>query len=69
MEQPHLISLKEAAYRLRMSHSHLRLLARDGKFEAVKMGRDWFTTEEAVADYLEHYELRKHDPYKKKRNT
>ena len=52
MERERLISLKEAAARSGLSHSHLRLLARTGKIRARRMGRDWFTTEEAVAAYL-----------------
>jgi len=48
-----LISLKEAAARSGVSHSHLRLLARTGKIAAQRFGRDWFTTEEAVAAYLQ----------------
>jgi excisionase family DNA binding protein len=47
-----LISLKEAAARTGVSHSHLRLLARTGKIQAQRMGRDWFTTLRAVAEYL-----------------
>jgi hypothetical protein len=46
-----LISLKEAAAQSGLSHSHLRLLARTGKLEARRLGRDWFTTEQAVAAY------------------
>ena len=48
-----LISLKEAAASSGLSHSHLRLLARTGKITARRLGRDWFTTEQAVAAYLE----------------
>ena len=48
-----LISLKEAAASSGLSHSHLRLLARTGKIAARRLGRDWFTTEQAVAAYLE----------------
>jgi hypothetical protein len=48
-----LISLKEAAALSGLSHSHLRLLARTGKLEARRLGRDWFTTEGAVAAYLD----------------
>jgi hypothetical protein len=32
-----------------LSASHLRLLARTGRLKAQKLGRDWFTTEAAVA--------------------
>jgi excisionase family DNA binding protein len=68
MEQP-LISLKEAAVLTGLSHSHLRLLARQGRIEAVKMGRDWFTTEKAVSTYLKDEELRTHDPHKYRRSA
>ena len=50
-----LISLKEAATEFRVSHSHLRLLARTGKIAATRMGRDWFTTRDAVAAYLKDH--------------
>ena len=61
-----LISLKEAAAISGLSHAHLRWLARKGKLEATRMGRDWFTTKKAVDLYLKN-EVRKYDPYKKKR--
>jgi excisionase family DNA binding protein len=54
-----LISLKEAAARTGVSHSHLRLLARTGRIEARRMGRDWFTSERAVAQYLKDQERRR----------
>ena len=58
--------LKEAAALSGLSHAHLRWLARKGKLEATRMGRDWFTTEKAVDLYLKKEE-RKYDPLKKKR--
>jgi len=48
-----------------LSASHLRLLARSGRIEAQKLGRDWFTTEAAVLAYLADEALRKKDPYKR----
>ena len=63
-----LISLKEAAALSGLSHSHLQLLARTGRLEAKRMGRDWFTTAEAVAAYLNDPAKRSKDPYKNKRN-
>lgn len=66
MPDERLISLKEAAALSGLSHAHLRLLARTGKLEAVRMGRDWFTTNRAVQLYLRREE-RKYDPYKNKR--
>lgn len=47
-----LISLAEAAELSGLSHSHLRLLVRQKKIWAIKKGRDWLTTEEAVKTYL-----------------
>jgi hypothetical protein len=62
------LSLREAAARSGMSASNLRLLARTGKIEARKLGRDWFTTEAAVLAYLLDERLRKKDPYKRRRS-
>ena len=47
-----LISLKEAAELSGLSYSHIRYLARNGELSAKKLGRDWFTTEQAVKEYL-----------------
>lgn len=47
-----LISLAHAAKISNLSHDHLRRLALTNKLQAVKMGRDWFTTETAVRAYL-----------------
>ena len=47
-----LISLKEAAELSGLSYSHMRYLARNQEFWVKKLGRDWFTTEEAVQEYL-----------------
>ena len=63
-----LISLKEAAAFSGLSHSHLQLLARTGRLAARRLGRDWFTTAEAVAAYLADPEKRSRDPYKNKRD-
>ena len=46
-----LIPLSMAATISGFSHSHLRLLVRDGEIEGRKMGRDWFTTLRAVKEY------------------
>ena len=54
-EQPgldELISLSEAAKLSGLSHSHLRLLARNGEIWVKWLGRGWFTTEKAVQEYL-----------------
>lgn len=34
-------STREAAEKLRLSQDHIKLLARQGKIEAKKIGRDW----------------------------
>lgn len=47
-----LITLKEAAKLSGFSYSHMRYLARNGELWAKKMGRDWFTTEQAVLEYM-----------------
>jgi hypothetical protein len=47
-----LISLSEAAKLSGLSHSHLRLLARNGEIWVKWLGRGWFTTEKAVQEYL-----------------
>ncbi len=36
-----------------LSVSHLRLLLRTGKIKGKKIGRDWFTTQKAVDEYLQ----------------
>ena len=67
MEEERLISLTEAAALSGLSAVHLRHLAEKGKLRARKIGRDWLTTTEAVAEYLANPELRSKDPYKHKR--
>ena len=59
-----LITLKEAAAHGGLSTSHLALLCRTGKIKAVKKGRDWLTTREAVAEYMADEEMRSQRPYK-----
>ena len=68
LDDERLISLKEAAARFPISHSQLKLLAKQGRLAAKKLGRDWFTTAEAVAAYLANAELRSRDPHKYKRD-
>ena len=67
MDQEQLISLSEAAAISRLSLKHLGLLARQGKLRARKIGRNWVTTPEAVADYLRDSFKRSRDPYKHKK--
>jgi excisionase family DNA binding protein len=47
-----LITLQEAAELSGLSKSHLRLLARKGTIWATRLGHNWFTTRQAVQDYL-----------------
>lgn len=46
------ISLREAARYCSYSQDYLKLRARQGKFRAVKIGRNWVTTKEWLAEYL-----------------
>ena len=50
-----------------LSASHLRLLARTGRLEAKKLGRDWFTSRAAVLAYLADEGARSNDPGKYRR--
>ncbi|MEZ4713543.1 MAG: hypothetical protein R3A44_40525 [Caldilineaceae bacterium] len=43
--------LREAASATPYSQEYLSLLARTGRLEAVKRGRNWYTTLQAVEDY------------------
>ncbi len=47
------ISLAELAKTTKFSAKYLNLLARNGKLEAYKEGRNWLTTKEALENYLE----------------
>lgn len=47
-----LIPIVRAAETSGLSKSHLALLCRTKKIWAVKMGRDWWTTQAAVNEYL-----------------
>ena len=47
-----LISLSEAAELSGFTTRHLRLLATNGEIWAKKLGRNWFTTAQAVQEYL-----------------
>lgn len=67
MEQEELISLSEAAAYAKMHPDHLRKLAQKGYLRARKIGRNWVTTREAVAEYLRDSEKRSRNPYKRKR--
>ena len=49
---PEWISTKEAAEYTGYSESNIRYLLREGKVKGRKFGRDWFTTEEALREYI-----------------
>jgi len=67
LDEEELIPLSEAAATSGLSVKHLGLLARRGRLRARKIGRNWVTTSEAVADYLRDSSKRSKDPYKYKR--
>ena len=67
MEDERLISLTEAAALFGLSRSQLRLLAKQGRLRATKVGKSWVTTPKAVADYMANPEMRSKDPHKYKR--
>ena len=47
-----LISVTTASQMSQFTPSFVRRLLREGRLFGVKIGRDWFTTEEAVREYL-----------------
>ena len=47
-----LISVTEASQTSQLTPSYIRRLLRTNKLPGVKVGRDWFTTEEAIRAYL-----------------
>jgi hypothetical protein len=53
-----LISLSQASKFTPYSIEYLSLLARKGKLKAVKVSRDWLTTEEAVLAYVRQQQLK-----------
>ncbi|MBI2626183.1 MAG: hypothetical protein HYW69_01145 [Candidatus Nealsonbacteria bacterium] len=46
------ISLKEASKYCNYSQDYLKLRARQGKFKAIKIGRNWVTTTEWIKEYI-----------------
>ncbi|MFC2027930.1 helix-turn-helix domain-containing protein [Chloroflexota bacterium] len=44
------ITSKEVAEKLGMSHSHMRLLLRQGEIQGIKIGRDWLIEDDNI-DY------------------
>lgn len=67
MNKDELIPLSEAAVVSGLTMTHLGLLARQGRLNARKIGRNWVTTRRAVKEYLGDSEARSRDPYKRKR--
>lgn len=53
------ISLAELAKTTKFSDKYLNLLARNGKLEAHKEGRNWLTTKESLKNYLEGRERKR----------
>jgi len=56
--------MEEAAAIARLSVAHMRFLARNGRIEARKVGRDWVTTNSAVERYVNDEQARSRNPYK-----
>lgn len=53
-----LISISEAAIITSYSPDFIRMLARSEKLQAVKIGRDWMTTRDAILEYLRKQQQR-----------
>ncbi len=53
-----LISIAEAAECTPYSAEYLSLLARKGRFQAVKISRDWLTTKEAILLYVREQQVK-----------
>lgn len=49
-----LLSIQQAADQCPLSVVHLRRLVRQGRVASVRLGKNWYTTAEAVQTYLEH---------------
>lgn len=49
---PEWISVQEAAAYTGYTVQHIRYLLREGKVKGRRFGRDWFTTREALDEYL-----------------
>ena len=52
-EKQGFISLKDASKYCDYSQEYLSFLARKGKLSAVKLGRDWVTTIDAIEEYIQ----------------
>ena len=49
------LSLREASSRIPYSQDYLRLLIRLGYLRGVKLGRNWFTREDWIEEYIRKY--------------
>jgi len=67
LDQEELVSLAEAAAEFGVSAGHLRLLVSRGAVKGRKIGRNWVTTRQAVAEYMRDSFQRSKDPHKRKR--
>jgi len=56
---PENISLQEATKYCNYSQEYLSLLARKGKLDAIKIGRNWVVTKQAILDYIKSVSDRK----------
>jgi hypothetical protein len=63
------ISLAEAAVGTRFSQEYLSLLARKGRLEAIKHGRNWVTTRRAVQEYEQSVRQTEADVLRASRRT
>lgn len=53
--ESNLITVGQAAEALGFSVQHTRLLIRQGKLRALKVGRDWVIPRDEVSEYLTRY--------------
>jgi len=67
LDEGRYISLAEAAATSGLSATHLRHLAEKGRIRAWKIGRNWVTSREAIAEYVADPEARSRNPQKNKR--
>lgn len=54
----HLVAVSQVAKLTPYSAAYLSLLARKGKLDAVKINRDWLTTQSAVLEYVKKQEVK-----------
>jgi len=59
IEEPQLLSLREASKYTPYSQEYLSLLARKGAIGAIKIGRNWYITKEEIDRYVKSIEEKK----------